>query len=47
MRPYAIDISEKQKVGANSVPPKGKKQALGQALKAAYAPKGAHHLASI
>jgi len=38
--PTPSTLARKRKIGVNSAPPKGKKQASGQALKAPYMPKG-------
>ena len=38
--PPASSLARKRKIGVNPPPPKGKKRSSGQALKAAYVPKG-------
>ena len=38
--PPALSLARKRKIGVNPPPPKGKKRSSGQALKAAYVPKG-------
>ena len=37
--PTPSTLARKRKIGVNSAPPKGKKRASGQVLKAAYVPK--------